>query len=419
MRHLICLIPLLCAPLLAAPDATAAKVTLRSVASADARPRPLFPRLALTLLKARPTNAGSLPKLSEAGRYATVRAGGKDLVCGFDAPSGSFALGKLHVGDKPAVTGRARAQGKGGFRIEFDGVAIGGGTFNLWLDYKGTRIVDCACEPSHHRRGKIVFEREVRDVILVDADGDGIYNGEEDRWIALKADRTRRFTALRKPAMSRIQEPQVPFGEDGTALMVRDVSPDGSSLLLVRGKPRVALDKVLARRYAEFRAEHFRGFRVERENFQRRAHIDAARPRTQSPTAWPRISLDEAKARARKTGRPLLVAYYTETNVWWWRYVFYTFPDREVDRLLRQFVLTAVDAEKGGLDAFQKSGAGSLPTLQAFFPDGKAIAFRFRSRDKQGKVRDLEMTTSGATGWLGPQDLVVNLQRILKAAEAR
>ena len=111
------------------------------------------------------------------------------------------------------------------------------------------------------------------------------------------------------------------------------------------------------------------------------------------------------------------MAFYTETNVWWWRYAYYTLPDREVDTLLRQFVLAAIDAEKGGVEAFQKTGASSLPALIAYSTAGKPIAFRFRSRDQTGKVRDLEITRSGATGWLTPQDLAVNLQRILKAAK--
>jgi len=429
MRHLIFLVPLSVAllgiaqlkgTLIAAdPDSGSVKVSLRAVASADAQPRPMFPRLLLTLRKDRPANAGTLPKLSAAGRYASVRAGGRDLVLAFDAPAGSFALGNLLVGSKPAVNGRARPVGKGGFRIEFDNVLMGGARLNVWLDYRGSQIVDSVCEPSHHRRGKVVFEGDVRTVILVDGDGDGRYDGEEDRWIALKSDRTRRFSSLRKPAMSRLSEPQIPFAENGMALMVREVAQDGSTLLLVRGKPRVALANVLARRYAEFRAEHFREFRRERESFQRRAHLDSKRPRTTKRALWPRISLEEAKARAKQTGRPLLVAYYTETNAWWWRYLYYTFPDREVDRLLRQFVRTAIDAEKGGADAYQKSGAKSLPALQAFLPNGRAIAFRFRSRDKTGKVRDLEITTAGVSGWLTPQDLVVNLNRMLKASGTR
>ena len=419
MRHLICALSLLCAPLLAAPDAAAAKVTLRSVASADAQPRPTFPQLPLTLTKERPSSAGALPQLSDAGRYASVRAAGKDLVCGFDALGGSFALGKLHIGKAPPVTGRARPQGKDGFRVEFLDVSVGTARFDFWLEYRGTRITDAACEPSRHRRGKIVFEGEIRDVILVDGDGDGRYNGQEDRWIALKTDRTRRFTSLHKPAMSRLNEPQVPFAEDGSALMVREVTADGSSLLLVRGKPRMALAKVLARRYEEFRTDHFREFRRERAHFERQAHMDKKRPRTKAAVVWPRIDLEEAKARARKTGRPLLVAYYTETNVWWWRYLYYTFPDREVDRLLRQFVLAAIDAEKGGVESFQKSGAKSLPALIAYTPSGTTIPFRFRSRDQNGNVRDLEITRNGATGWLTPQDLAVNLQRMLAGAKGR
>ena len=80
---------------------------------------------------------------------------------------------------------------------------------------------------------------------------------------------------------------------------------------------------------------------------------------------------------------------------------------------------TAIDAEKGGVESYRKSGAKTLPALQAFSPDGRVIPFRFRSRDQTGRVRDLEVTRSGVTGWLIPQDLVVNLQRMLKMSASR
>ena len=128
---------------------------------------------------------------------------------------------------------------------------------------------------------------------------------------------------------------------------------------------------------------------------------------------WPRGDLADARERARNSGRPLLVAHYTESNVWWWRYLFYTFPDREVDALLRRFTLVAIDAEKDEQGSFQKSGGRAMPALQAFTKDGRPVSFRLRARDQDGKPRELELTTAGVTGWQRPADLVVNLKRML------
>jgi hypothetical protein len=388
-------------------------VKLRPAASADTQPRPLFPRVPLTLRKESPTGTSNLPKLSKAGRYASVRAGGRDLLCAFDAPEGSFALGLLYTGGKKPVTGRAQPTGKSGFRILFGGVSLDGVKLNIVLEYRGTTLVGGMCQPAFHRRGKAVFEGVVREVMLVDGDGDGRFDGVEDRWLALLPERARRVASLRRPAMMRLNEPQVPFDGDGTALMVHDVASDGSSLKLRRAKPNMPLDRVLARRYAEYRAEYFRSFGRERDAFTRRAGIDPDRRRVKSTAVWPRIPLEEAMTRAKKTGRPLLVAHYTETNVWWWRYLYYTFPDRDVDRLLHRFVRTAIDAEKAGAKSFQKSGAKSLPALQAFAPDGTPIRFNFLARDEKGKVRELGPTTAGVTGWQKPADLAENLKRML------
>ncbi len=393
---------------------TSVKVALKPVATADAAPRPLFPRLPLTLRKDKPEGGAALPApTSKAARYATVRAGGRDLVCLLDAPQGSFALGLLHAGGKP-VHGKAQP-GSDGFRILFRNADVGGVKLNVALEYRGNKLVAATCEPAHHMRGKAVLKGGVRDVILVDGDGDGRFDGVEDRWLALRADRTSRVPPLRRAAMMLLNEPQAPFEQDGSAYMIRDVASDGSTLLLVRGRPTMPLDRILARRYAELRAEFFRGFRREGQAFTRRSGIDTKRPRARDPITWPRGDLADAKERARKSGRPLLVAHYTESNVWWWRYVYYTFPDREVDALLRRFVLVAIDAEKDKLGSFQKSGGRSMPALQGFTPDGRPISFRLRARDQSGKARELELTTAGITGWQRPADLVVNLKRVLAA----
>ncbi|MEM8882652.1 MAG: hypothetical protein AAGD14_01120 [Planctomycetota bacterium] len=407
---------LLGASLLHAEDKATAKVPLRSVSTAKARPRLLFPRLPIRLQTA---PQEGFPNVSKRGRCASLRAGGKELRFGLDAPEGSYALGQLVTGEGAPAVGRAEAEGAGRFRVRFSDVEIDGVPINVSLRYRGTKLVEAIAEPARHRRGNVVFEGVVRDVVLVDMDGDGRYDGVEDRWIALRGDRARKVTTLRAPAMSLLDEPLVPFLEDGTALMVRHVAADGSSLELVRGTPGKPLDLVLTRRYFEFRGEYFQRFREDEAAFIARSGMDAARKRTPRTANWPRTSLASAQARARKSGKPLLVAYYTETNDWWWRYHFTTFRDAEIDRLLRRFERVAIDAEKDREKSFQKSGARGLPTLQFWTPDGRLIEFDLRARDSDGKLRELGRTQQGVTGWQRPGDLVVNLRRVLDTLRKR
>ena len=391
-------------------------VKLEGVRSAAAKPRLLFPRLPITLGQ---EPLEGLPALSPLGRTASLRAGGKNLRFALDAPDGSHALGILLTLDGKRAMGHAEGAGRGLLRIGFRDVRIDGVPLNIFLLYRGTRLIEATAEPALHRRGKTVMEGVVREVLLIDSDGDGRFDGEQDRWIALREDRIGKVATLRAPATMRRDEPQVPFEADGTAFSIRRIAADGSRLELVRGTPSQPLDRVLARRYVEFRGEYFAAFRREGDAFARRSGLDRKRPLTDRPVDWPREDLEAARARARKAKKPLLVAYYTETNDWWWRYLFTTFRDREVDRLLRRFVRVAIDAEKDPHQSFKESGARALPALQFFTPDGEAISLRLRSRDKAGKVRELGRTSTGITGWQRPVDLEVNLRRIMESLRPR
>jgi len=389
-------------------------VSLERVASHAVRPRLLFPRLPLTLRDA-PDDAG----LSPVGRVATLRAGGKDLRFILDAPAGSAALGLLRASGGTTYSGKAEAAGRGAFRVEFDEAVVDGVPLNVVLAYRGPKLAEATAEPAHHRRGRVFFDGGVRVLLLVDDDGDGSFNGAGDRWIALTEDAVRRVKTLRAPVTMRRDEPQVPFEEDGTALMIRDVAADGSRLTLVRGEPSRPLDEVLARRYVEFRAEYFAAFGREGDAFRKRAGMDPDRPRVERALAWPRESLEAAKARAGRARKPLVVAYYTETNHWWWRYLYSTFRDREVDRLLRRFERVAIDAEKDPAGSYKKSGARAVPALQFLAPDGSPVSFRLRARDRDGRIRELGRTETGVTGWLRPADLEANLRRVLAELQPR
>ena len=106
--------------------------------------------------------------------------------------------------------------------------------------------------------------------------------------------------------------------------------------------------------------------------------------------------------------------FYTETNTWCYRYGFYTFHDAAVDKLLRKFVRVRIDAEKDTEKSYQKTDARGLPTLMPFTASGERVRFKLR-----GAKKDLAKDERMITGWLRPQELVINLKRILKACSER
>ena len=254
------------------------------------------------------------------------------------------------------------------------------------LVYRGMRCRGGTIEPAYHMRGKTVLDGVVREVVLVDADADGTYSGKRDRWVAMRADRAAKLKALARPSALLLSEPQIPFEKDGRAISVDRVQPDGKRLVLVLDKPRVPMRKVLARRYAEVRAAHFEAFEEEMADFVLSKQMDVRRTRTEKPARWRDIPLSDAKKLARKENKPLLVAFYTESNPWCYRYEFYTFSDAEVDSLLRRFILVRIDAEKDPERAYNTFSVRGLPALMPLRHDGRPVSFRLRSRGKDGKV---------------------------------
>jgi hypothetical protein len=255
-----------------------------------------------------------------------------------------------------------------------------------------------------------------REVILVDAEGDGRYDGPGDRWVALRPERLAETRTLKRTDMLLLREPQVPFEPDGRALMVEKVVPDGSALELLLDTPRLAREAVLKRRLDEVRAEHFERFDREHAVFAPRNGITAGRPRAAAPTEWLEVPLSAAKEVARREKKPLLAFFFTEANPWSFRYDYYTLPDREVDELLGGFVLVRIDAEKDEEKSYAALGALGLPCLVPLTAEGETLTFRLCMRDDAGEVVDLRKEERMITGWQRPEEFAENLRRILKAA---
>jgi len=397
----------------AAAQGQRATVRLEERRTADSQPSVTFPRVDLSLTRQRPPGLEGVGKLSDAARYSVVKLGAVELLLAFDSEGGALALGLLYTGvGKPAI-GRARADGQGGLLVDFKDVAAPLVHIDVRLRYRGLEVASAVLQPSRHRHGRAAIGGVMRDVILVDADGDGRY-GKRDRWVALRPARAKRSRTLRKADAMLLTEPQIPFEPDGRALTVENVAVDGSALDLVLDQPRMTVNEVLERRYDEIRADYYRQFAAERKAFAKHNGLDERRPRVKSPARWSSVPLSVAKAEASKAGKPLLVFYFTESNPWCFRYGYSTFPDAEVDALLRRFVLARIDVAKDTENSYVTSGARGTPCLLPLKADGKGILFRVRLREASGKVTDLKQKEKMITGWQRPQELVLNLKRILK-----
>jgi hypothetical protein len=394
-------------------------VRLEERRTASAQPRITFPQVRLDLQSRRPAGLQGFPELSAAARYANVALGaGRTFHVALDEEGGALALGLLYTGAGLPAIGHARSDGQGGLLVDFVDVAGPRIHIDVRLRYRGVKLTDAALQPSRHRHGRAAIGTVAWEVILVDADGDGRYNGTDDRWIALRPERVKSTHTLSKPDAMLLAEPQIPFLADGRALMVGDVAPDGSSLVLRLERPEMEAKEVLQRRYGEVRTTHFRRFARERTAFMARKGLDDKRPRTNDPARWLDVPLSEAKRTAHERGRPLLIHFFTESNDWCFRYDYYTFPDRDVDELLRRFVLVRIDAEKDAEQSYDSSGARGLPVLVPLTSKGEPVMFRLRSYDEDGRVVDLKEKERMITGWQRPQELKRNLERILKAARS-
>jgi len=398
----------------AAASAQALKVpvTLEEVRSVETQPFISFPQREFTLQRERPPECAARDLTKEA-RYAVVELGGKRIGLAFDVPEGALALGLLYVGDGKEILARARPS-TDGIIVDF---ADAGAPVKLdvRLAYRGPTVARAGLQPSRHRRGQTSIGGERREVILVDAEGDGRYDGEGDRWIALRPARLAETKALQRTDMLRLDEPQVPFEKDGRALMVEQVAADGAKLVLVLDKPRMTREAVLRRRFAEVREEHFAKFAREEATFRAKNGMQEYRPRVDAPVPWLECPLSEAKATAEREKKPLLAFFFTESNPWSFRYDYYTLSDREVDGLLQRFVLVRIDAEKDPEKGYAAVGARGLPCIVPLTREGEPVEFRLQMRDDTGKLFDFGDERM-ITGWQGPEEFAENLRRILKAA---
>ena len=417
---------LLLSPLVAAQDESSL-VPLAARGALEARPKMPHRSVPFGLSEVRPRGWKGDAKFGKEARYGTVRLGARTLPFVVEPRSGTWALGLLHSDrDGDGIVDAAKAPYRGTVQhlnselvIDFQGVQCGPIRVTVRLIYKGQDLQGAGVTHGEHRFGRVQSGGVPRLVYVLDGDSDGRYDGAKDRWIVIRADRPRLLQGdIRWSDTFYLREPAIPFQPDGRAFMVRDIWADGTVLRFVRGKPAMPMEQVLERRYAEVERTFSDRFDRERELFKRKWGMDPLRTASKKTARWQLMSLSKAKELAEKGSQPLLVHFFSETTVWSYRYGYYTFSDTKVQELLSRFLLVRIDVAKDLERSFAKSGGGRLPTLYPLTSKGERVSFRLRVRDADGKTDELE-GEHAIVGWQRPEELEVNLSRILDAAGVR
>ncbi|MCP3860079.1 MAG: hypothetical protein GY704_10535, partial [Phycisphaeraceae bacterium] len=177
-------------------------------------------------------------------------------------------------------------------------------------------------------------------VCFQDADADGKFGGLEDRWIVipdrpiskpyrwyeLRGRDEGMFLAGRRFEVKRLR------GAEIRMELTETTEPAAGDLELAR--QRVA--RTWSRRFAK-----------SRDAFVTRAQLDTKRPLAEGELPWLYRAFDRARARAKLTGKPLLVDLRAFWNDRAYAMDAYTYRDAEVDRLLRnRFILLQVIREQ-------------------------------------------------------------------------
>ena len=323
----------------------------------DSKSPPRMPQLEIPVLwKAVPADAREAFDVTEAARYGEAKVGDRTIRLLFLERQGTGVPGLLHSdrgtgafdrnGDP--VRGNANSSQKK-LAITFDDVDGGGFKHKVQIVFVPDRVA-ARIVIDRHRFARVKIGNAERGLFLFDADGDGAFNGERDRWVLIRMDRNRRITGTRLWSDTfLLREPYIPFRVDGTTYMIEDVAADGSRARVRIGVPKMPMSAVLERRYAEVEARYKEIFDREEENFLARWKFDPARDMLSESRPWDsKMTLDEAQKKAKELGKPLLVHYYTEGTIWSYRYERYTFRDKAADRRTARQVPAREDRRRQG-----------------------------------------------------------------------
>lgn len=361
----------------------------------ERRPSPeLSPPIALAyeslkLSGEAPKGAPELPRGLKGGQWASVQVGGKPvhlLLAGSspDAPAPDFlwidldADGRFREGERLALQPSARELNDGSkswtARLEGLEVRSGGNVFSVGLAYSQTPTRGLAAQLlfEEWHEAQVTLGEKQYVIALLDADHDGSFGAEKDRWYL--------FPAAERPAQAAGSYALHAFTEgrfqDGLRITLK---PQGPTRVEVVAKPSAGPDPRDLESHRT-RVEHawFERFDAEREQFVKDMQVDTARPRAAKPIPWRYLSFDEAVAIARAEDKPLFVDVMAFWCVWCYRLDYYTYVDAEVAKLLsEEFVPVKIVQEQDLAGDYGRVRdmlqARGIPAMGIFAPTGELL----------------------------------------------
>jgi hypothetical protein len=254
-------------------------------------------------------------------------------------------------------------------------------------------------------------------LLLVDGDYDGRYDSKKDLWYVGEASN---FKGASYANMFEGSEPARTI-RAGAWDAYRLVSVDEKGVATVAVEPAPGpLSEYLERRAERVNEGHwFPNFRGEQDAFMAAQGIDPKRPKVTAPSPFHYAAdFEEARERATKEGKPLLVDFEADWCVWCKRIDFYSYPDAAVSARLAKFTCVKMSTDfdpKKTLSRLQETYGpswGGLPAVGVFHADGVPVAFSYARTGKKPATAD------HIAGFLTPVELVDALDAALAAWKA-
>lgn len=244
-------------------------------------------------------------------------------------------------------------------------------------------------------------------LMLLDADLDGGYDGAADRWWFGPAG------SLERPNPNNMAEGDAPMLlERAVTWRVTAVGADGTAVLDRAVEP-TAVETTLRRRSERVNAEKWFPIFAADKAFGELRKLDTKRALAKEPAPFHfALTLDEAKAVAAAEGKPLLVDFEADWCVWCKRLDFHTYPDAEVVGRLAKFTAVKLNVELDPKQSFRTGSlhGGGIPAVALFGDDGEPVHFRFQREGQKEPV-----VVDRIAGWLRPEEFVAALDAALAA----
>jgi len=285
-----------------------------------------------------------------------------------------------------------------GLEFPVDGAAV---PFGLEYRQLPERALSAYLLVEWYLEGRVTLDGTEFLVVFQDADGDGGFGGEKDRFGVLPAEAPE-ARELRSSDLFAAGERAFVDGrrigariKEGTLIEVTHVRADGPAA--------EDLAKVRERVERDWAAR----FDKEREAFIESRELDTDRPLAAEPIDWRWVTFDEALLLAKKEGKLLFVDVMAFWCVWCYRMDYYTYPDAEVARLLNEkFIPVKIIQEQDPAGDYQRVrdllGARGIPAMGIFAPNGTDGTILHK-----------------ISGWKKPEAFIEELETALEAAPGR